>query len=1108
MVDFRARLHGIDAWANLRLCADGGEPAEPNILNGLFQGSTMKRFLELIMGKPMRKMTSFDGLSKQQKVMRADWFVSGLQESGFLSKNHRVDKEYFISSFGDEVFPVLWSVVNYDIKYSWCVCPDMMSSSPDVLLAKPLTLMTGESPHPVVQTSLAQRRVSRPVKPDAEDCLFSLARSLLKATREGSKLKVEELSDFNDCRILCALVNALVPEMFTSEILLNDRWTLNLIVKCLRSLFRLEISFDSQDFAEVDEIGLCSFMAVFFLRGFQLRQSLAVMAKLDHFEKKITKAESDLKDIPSPPKTAAHINRTAELKTLVEDCKDEISRLGQKFNLNECRSWSESIEELQQEIRDDVSQMVDQRFDVVDVADAQGPGMTINDFVDELGINLVLTGMVGFYTTGTQEVVYPGRRLVVQDTKTGEFYDNFTGHENSDGRSVYDVLHITAAAVSTVRPDAVEGCKVFFESKSRNRILREDTLFLYQVFPGTLKSSEHILLHAAQLGNEEIVKKLALFFNFESRFLNCRDPSTGNTPLHLVARHGYQDLVLYFLENGAKVNSLNDFGNTALFLAAERINKPICQLLLEWGCKSTIKNNNSNTVCDVINNVSLKSLIAQYAIYYKMLRTSLATEEQLGNPSACREVLRKVIAQHQDETDAMTFVTLTSRCVNGQTLLHTAAALNDVKSCKILLDAKVPFDILDSKDRTPLHCTTSPEIVQLLLQAGAPVDQLDKGGSSPLHSVCNMKQSDEQLECIKELLAAGADVAVHNDEGLMPLHHCAAFGNTDAIAFQLSLSRDYVTAGLASQEHDKLPSPVSYALENVKFDCANWLAEEGMDMKPNEGSHLLMNFFGTKHTSSDQFRLVEFLVKRDKVWDINMKLDLGYRPIHLACGNAMNYDSVELMLENGADVTLVEDRGRTALHMAAQSNSPYSAALLIRHGASVYAKDKQGLSPLDMVPDYSEWVTSGHFDEDTIRRLSVYDMKQSRHLIRAISSTVQQSLDRQPPHMHRHFHSHNPHGQDLHELRTMLAASTVRTTASPMTAVLDERMLLASERRSRTERRGVTEATAAFPMPAFKRSKSHDRTLSAPATVSTTKLPPIGKLKPRSRQIVKSVVGI
>ena len=52
----------------------------------------------------------------------------------------------------------------------------------------------------------------------------------------------------------------------------------------------------------------------------------------------------------------------------------------------------------------------------------------------------------------------------------------------------------------------------------------------------------------------------------------------------------------------------------------------------------------------------------------------------------------------------------------------------------------------------------------------------------------------------------------------------------------------------------------------------------------------------------------------------------------MACGNAMNYDSVELMLENGADVTLVEDRGRTALHMAAQSNSPYSAALLIRHG--------------------------------------------------------------------------------------------------------------------------------------------------------------------------------
>ena len=43
---------------------------------------------------------------------------------------------------------------------------------------------------------------------------------------------------------------------------------------------------------------------------------------------------------------------------------------------------------------------------------------------------------------------------------------------------------------------------------------------------------------------------------------------------------------------------------------------------------------------------------------------------------------------------------------------------------QILLDAKVPFDILDSKDRTPLHCTTSPEIVQVSAMCSATEDNI------------------------------------------------------------------------------------------------------------------------------------------------------------------------------------------------------------------------------------------------------------------------------------------------------------------------------------------------------------------------------------------------
>ena len=55
----------------------------------------------------------------------------------------------------------------------------------------------------------------------------------------------------------------------------------------------------------------------------------------------------------------------------------------------------------------------------------------------------VLTGMVGFYTTGTQEVVYPGRRLVVQDTQTGEF-------SLLDVAFVYQAFHFWAVLLSYI----------------------------------------------------------------------------------------------------------------------------------------------------------------------------------------------------------------------------------------------------------------------------------------------------------------------------------------------------------------------------------------------------------------------------------------------------------------------------------------------------------------------------------------------------------------------------------------------------------------------------------------------------------------------------------
>lgn len=68
----------------------------------------------------------------------------------------------------------------------------------------------------------------------------------------------------------------------------------------------------------------------------------------------------------------------------------------------------------------------------------------------------------------------------------------------------------------------------------------------------------------------------------------------GNTPLHLAVR--YPDLVRLLLENGAKVNARNAFGHTPLHLAVE--DRRVVEILLAAGAAVNAKNGFDKTPLD------------------------------------------------------------------------------------------------------------------------------------------------------------------------------------------------------------------------------------------------------------------------------------------------------------------------------------------------------------------------------------------------------------------------------------------------------------------------------------------------------------------------------
>jgi ankyrin repeat protein len=68
----------------------------------------------------------------------------------------------------------------------------------------------------------------------------------------------------------------------------------------------------------------------------------------------------------------------------------------------------------------------------------------------------------------------------------------------------------------------------------------------------------------------------------------------------------------------------------------------------------------------------------------------------------------------------------------------------------------------------------------------------------------------------------------------------------------------------------------------------------------------------------------------------------------------MKAETVQLLIEHGADVTMQDETYSTPLHLASSKGSAKTVQLLIEHGADVTTKDSSNRTPLHLA---SSWVS-------------------------------------------------------------------------------------------------------------------------------------------------------
>jgi len=991
------RTNCFGFWVNIRLLSYGTKTT--NIFKDLFRGYTLKHLAESFLGREMKKVQSCDELTDQQKKTRIEWIIAELQDNDILPYNYVYDRDRLVIGDQEEISWFLWNLVRYDIRETWDTTRQYHSNEPMILnksyswIPQPnqdSPQMGGSSniSYKEMQNREKQRKLKdKKKKMKPEESIIEAIQIYID--HEGTSTKrsppLNDIEDLSDTRILLRFINAIFPQTFTPEVLLNDRWTIKLAMDLIGEMMGVSHSVDSEDLVHCDLMAICAFFVALLMRGLQFKQALAVVNRTDTLQDKLVLNTKALEELPNIAQSLDVIRKKKEYTLKIEVIGKELSKLDGVHDLATMREWTKKLTVLQAQVNEEISSKIRDRFELTDVPRST----TINSLVKFMYINLNLTTGVAFYTSNCKEVVSPERKLILYDLKKKEFYDDFSGAENCN-QTVRQLLNIPSREIVEVKSEQYDDKYIiYFESPSRNKLLKAGAKLLYQVFPGSPTQCERALFKAVKSGELDTVEKLIRFYKCDPSFVNATYRDTGNSSLHFAVKGAHFKIALFLLESGAGVNMQNKILQTPLFLAVEALDRQMASLLIEWGADIYIKNINNIDVVKLSRNDALKEFLLIKFEQMKMLQAAIVNQDH--------EALSAAVTNHHH--NQRPFASLRSRMFNGLTLMHVAAKFGAVPVIELLLEHRLEVDIRDNTGKTGLHYVHDLQTAGMLLEARAAVTCVDNEGNTPLHTLClgtSVQGEDQiiQLDVGELFLENGASVLARNKKGLLPVHCCAIQGRADYIKLILGVGGSELRTELDNEENSVI-SMLRLSTEAGHWKCSEWLLKNSFRFKEGEGEKILENLLSQKISHKNPHETVNFLIDlgTDPCYK-NPKT--GNQPLHYAARDPKFAEVLCLLLEMGADIEGENSEGETPLFSAVKSNNFHAAQLLIEGGANINHKNKMLLTSFQLIEDYDEWINSGTLSESHKNLLRGLSLEQNQQTIKSIMRVVRSNDSSKP----------------------------------------------------------------------------------------------------------------
>ena len=422
------------------------------------------------------------------------------------------------------------------------------------------------------------------------------------------------------------------------------------------------------------------------------------------------------------------------------------------------------------------------------------------------------------------------------------------------------------------------------------------------------------------------------------------------TALHHAVERSNAQMVKILLNSGAEVNLRNRYNQTVLHEAVKNGNVEIIMILLNSGADVNARDKYNMTVLHYMAYDAYEKIFKYRDIWLPRHRFVWNSDMEMT----------RILLYFDADVNAQDKWHITP--------LHLSVCNNDTEMANILLNAGAEVDARDQYHSTPLLRSASngyTKMIQILLEAGSEVNTRANDNRTPLHH--SAKNSDAEMTRI--LLDAGAEVNARAKNNQTPLHHSAYTwrrrGNVETMRMLLD-------AGAEVNAQDKANWTALHFSEEIgETEKMRVLLNAGAEVDARE-----KNGFTPLYRSACVNRNVEtmrILLDAGAEVDVRVKYGQGGYLTPLLCSAwFLNTEMAKILLDAGAEVNAHDaPDNQTALHLAVTARYRHDdyigemIDLLVKRGAEIEAKDKNGATPLTLailghkVPDIGELVKHG-----------------------------------------------------------------------------------------------------------------------------------------------------